>query len=336
MAVLKLNNVTTLIESSGATSLVLTPSSAPSGPVEGQMYYNSTTKVVYVYNGSVWENLTNVSIGNAKATGGEGASYSSGGVTYMSHTFLISGTFTPQSSFNVDYLIVGGGGGGGSDSSSSGGFGGGGAGGFLTATSFGVTAQSYSIVIGTGGGHSFATANNADNGDDTTALGLTAYGGGGGGGSGTGGYDGGSGGGGGYNNNVGGDAVASGAQGNDGGDAGTANLRGGGGGGAGAAGANYGAHGTGGIGGIGLTNIYRTGLAVYYAGGGGSGDDAYWATGGLGGGGRGGGNLSGTSRHVAEYGAPNTGGGGGGSGRDGGYGYGGYGGSGIVIIRYAI
>jgi len=100
-------------------SIKLTPGTTPGSPVEGQIYYNDVDNVVYVWNGSTWNQLSNV----FAATGGIITAVGS----YKIHTFLTSGTFRPTTSGTVEYLIVAGGGGGGSA-------GGGGAGGLLTGT----------------------------------------------------------------------------------------------------------------------------------------------------------------------------------------------------------
>ena len=70
--------------------------------------------------GLTWANVT---APVPKATGGIIESHVLSGTTYVIHTFLSSGTFTPTSSFNIDYLVIAGGGGGGGQG------GGGGAGG---------------------------------------------------------------------------------------------------------------------------------------------------------------------------------------------------------------
>ena len=100
--------------------------------------------------------------------------------SYTVLKFTEDGTFTPTSSFNVEYLVVGGGGGGGGyDSSSSYGGGGGGAGGYRTATGHAVTAQSYSITIGSGGNGAYLAR--GVNGTDSVFDTITSSGGGGGG-----------------------------------------------------------------------------------------------------------------------------------------------------------
>ena len=140
MATLKLGSTTAMTESSGKISLILTPSLAPSTPAEGELYYNSSTDTVMIYNGSLWR-----SIGNGTASGGTETSITG----YKVHTFLTSGTFTVTGGFlTVEYLVIAGGGGGG-------GAGGGGAGGFRTGT---VTVDStQAVVVGDGGSTSSNT-----------------------------------------------------------------------------------------------------------------------------------------------------------------------------------
>lgn len=238
---------------------------------------------------------------------------------------------------SVEYLMVGGGGGGGGSHGP-----GGGAGGVLSGSTNLTPAQTYTLVIGTGG--SGATNMNVAGGDgvSTTAFSLTAGGGGGGGrgysttGSDANGRAGlatnGSGGGGG--------STASGGAGNgSGNNGGSGNSNspgsGGGGGGAGGAGSNGSGGGsggaTGGQGGIGIQSSI-TGTATYYAGGGGGGG---WTTaganGGSGGGGRGG-NPAAWDGGSGVAGTANTGGGGGGGGDGGGQGA--AGGSGVIVIAY--
>ena len=84
--------------------------------------------------------------GNGYNTPTGGTATTSGDYTIIKYTST-SGTktFTPTSSFSVDYLVVAGGGGGGSRIG-----GGGGAGGYRTGTKS-VSAQAYTIVVGAGG-----------------------------------------------------------------------------------------------------------------------------------------------------------------------------------------
>ena len=230
---------------------------------------------------------------------------------YKIHTFTGSGDFTVTQAGNVRVLVVAGGGGSGPSSEEDNtGSGGGGAGGSVESGTLPVTVKVYSITIGAGGAADY-------NGNDSIALGLTAFGG----GCGTGyiGIDGGCGGGGGWAYPGG-----WGSQGGHGGNSNGGSGRGGGGGGMGAAGARGDDSGNGGIGLA--SNI--SGSSVYYCGGGGAGSSyPLPGSGGSGGGGNGGKDANGGA------GAVNTGGGGGGTGgnwpRSGGAG-----GSGIVIIRY--
>jgi hypothetical protein len=261
----------------------------------------------------------------------------------------IPSQFFNKSKAQVEYLIVGGGGAGGFFTFINGipntyagpAGGGGGAGGFVSGTIDLLLGNAYPIQVGTGG---IDVGNDATNGGDTKAFGLTAYGGGSGGeqislydfaGPGAGA----SGGGGCGNQTTTSGSAIYGSQGNDGG-IGALYLflgngvysGGGGGGGASVKGANAAQIGgslgriQGGAGGNG--KAWSDGK--YYSGGGGGGS---WststtslasATGGIGGGGQGGSKGFGT----AVSGSPNTGGGGGGGEgvRNGG--------SGIVKVRY--
>ena len=104
---------------------------APSNPSEGQVWFNTSSSTVSgikakstgVYNGSFWDDMSDGT--NFNATGGIISVIGS----YKIHTFLTSGTFTPNKAGTVDYLVVGAGGGGGANHG-----GGGGAGGFRTAS----------------------------------------------------------------------------------------------------------------------------------------------------------------------------------------------------------
>lgn len=215
--------------------------------------------------------------------------------------------------FLVEILIVAGGGGGAAGAYYQGG---GGAGGLIYHNTISVLNGANSIVVGSGGAI-------GAKGQDSSAFGLTAFGGGNGGNGGPG-ISGGSGGGGGCCSGFAGGAAVAG-QGNAGGwGFNSSSASGGGGGGAGSNGANGIVNSNGAAGGIGL-QYSISGTATYYAGGGGGGVEGASYTpgvGGLGGGGNG-------SRHytpiIGTAGAANTGGGGGG---------GAAGGSGIVIIRY--
>ena len=238
--------------------------------------------------------------------------------TYWIHTFLTSGTFTPQTGLTCDVLVVAGGGGGSAVIG-----GGGGAGGYLYHTSQSLTAINYGVAVGAGG--SGSNGSNSQFGSITASVG--------GGAGARPGLAGGSGGGGGWNGgsgtNTGGAASPSG-QGNAGGSSSSDNA-GGGGGGASAAGQSI-SGASGGNGGAGLANSI-SGTSVTYAGGGGGGRRT--SAGGSSGAGGAGGGGAGGSTGVGNNGTTNTGGGGGGATYSGDPSQnGGAGGSGIVIIRY--
>ena len=264
------------------------------------------------------------------------------------HTFTSGGTFQVTSgSGDIDYLIVAGGGGGGASLTGLSGGGGGGAGGLLQGTEFAVTAQSYSITVGTGAGNAATTSLFADNGNDSTFGGMTAIGGGGGA---TGGntatmipQDGGSGGGQASYQNAGASVIGQGTvgQGNDGGAGHSANYLSGGGGGSGSVGLT-GILPVGGDGGDGLSSSITGTTTLYAAGGGGGiwgipGHATHSGPGGAGGSGIGGdGGLTGNNpgSDATGYGS-----GGGGASIKGGAGQGvsqvgGAGSDGIIIIKY--
>ena len=297
-------------------------------------------------------------------------------------TFVRDGTFKVTGNSTVEVLLVGGGGGGGCSQTGGGGGGGGG----VIHKTLNLLEGEYKIVVGEGGaggctngvvttvkGFGYNSFNVAENGADTIAFDLTAYGGGAGGcgtdaaprgGEREQGKDGGSGGGAttgyGYSNKtlttLGG--LGTEGQGYDGGCAtnGAAAQNkshlynwAGGGGGAGEPGGNAvctrddaeAVEGAAGDGGNGIS-CSITGAEVYYGGGGGGGRGCYAylyssggaSQGGLGGGGDGSGN---NSTKIAWDGIDGTDGLGGGGGGGGGFvqlaGAGGKGGDGVVIIR---
>ena len=233
--------------------------------------------------------------------------------SYTVLKYKSDGTFTPTSSFNVEYLVVAGGAGGGDGYG-----GGGGAGGLKTSTGFGVTSQSYPITVGVGG----ANGNTGVSGGNSIFSSITSTGGGGGRTYYSPAGNGGSGGGGSLTNN-GGDTAGTGISGqghngaNGSGYGGYAGNGGGGGGGAGSAGS--------GINGGAGSSSSITGTSLFYAGGGGA--SRVSLAGGLGGSGIGG--TGGYSTNPTA-GAVNTGSGGGGGG---GSAYGG-GSDGVVILRF--
>jgi hypothetical protein len=272
------------------------------------------------------------------------------GTEYASHTWLSSGTFTvPPGVTSIQYFVVGGGGGGGRGTGPAlepvGG--GGGAGGRLTGTLAVTPLDVYAITVGAGGlGATTAGASGANGGNSSIGVAVVAIGGGGGGGGlGTTvnvGNVGGSGGGRGM-----GGAGATGAagtvgQGNaGGGGASNTNFIGtfrgaGGGGGAGGVGGTGTAGGTtpnGGVGGLGVSNTFRDGTPIFYAGGGGGASNSQLGgSGGAGGSGVGGAGASIPNAPGIDAPIANRGGGGGGGRSP----RGGNGASGIVIIRYDI
>ncbi len=254
--------------------------------------------------------------------------------TPTSTTFTLSayvgGPVIPAATLRA--LVIGGGGAGGLSATEGTGGGGGGAGGYQYDATHAVTAQAYSIVIGTGG----ATA--GANGTNSTFDTITGIGGGGGGAGGTpgaNGANGGSGGGGSGNRPpaVVTHAGGTGSQGHNGGYGhagvlGVSDGNAGGGGGAGTVGANAaGTDTVGGAGGNGTSNSI-SGSPVTYAGGGGGGGEGSESAGGTGGGGAGG-YYTGTN---GVAGTDGLGGGGGGAG--GITAVFGAGGKGVVIISY--
>lgn len=277
-----------------------------------------------------------------KATGG--AIYQDS--TYYYHVFGLTGTFTPLQSLSVDALVVGGGGGAS--------IGGGGAGGLRSGTSLSVTAQNYTVTVGSGGAN-VSTNAAGGNGTSSTFSTITSSGGGGGGGTESitkNGQAGGSGGGGGINSTNSSEQVSGGSgnlgnytpvEGYAGGSGRYWGLEfgGGGGGGASQVGVNVapssGVVSTLGNGGDGSSAYSSWGVATgvgqlisgtYYlaGGGGGGGRSATPGTGGAGGGG------NGSVTTVGTNGTANTGGGGGGANQGTTRGNGG---SGVVIVRYA-
>jgi hypothetical protein len=239
---------------------------------------------------------------------------------------------------NIQYLLVGGGGSGGSWGGAH--AGGGGAGGVVAGT-FSLTPRTtYSVVVGSGGNQGTGNDTVLNNGRNTLALGLTAYGGGHGGAGGGDGIgsrpaDSGGSGGGGFGDVGGAGTLTQGFSGGTG--LGTGwNVLGGGGGGAGAPGSTGGTNVAvaNGAGGIGVPNpiagsiVGQLSAGRYWVAGGGSGigfasgSPTVYVSGGLGGGGIGGMVLN--SDPVISAGTPNTGGGGAGGGLTGG--------SGVVVF----
>jgi hypothetical protein len=229
----------------------------------GTVWANTTTGEMFICTdatagANVW---TNVGVGEGNITPPIVGGIITNVGNFRVHTFNESGVFQiPSMSLmignTVEYLVLGGGGGGGAVAG-----GGGGAGRHLSGSGFVVTAQNYTITVGSGGAPN-------TNGQDSTFSSLTAIGGGGGGTVAQNGNNGASGGGGSFSGKVGGTGVHSGG---NGAGASTSGC-GGGGGGAGSAGTNA-VSGQSGNGGNGVSNSI-TGTSVIRAGGGGGGGNA--------------------------------------------------------------
>jgi len=291
--------------------------------VQGDMFFHTTNDLMYVFTTS----------GSWKPIGD-----------------ITSSAIPPQSSTNIEYLVVAGGGGGSAGFGNGNGTGGGGAGGMLSSSLSNMTSGSViSVTIGAGGsggtGTNYSNRGSTNRGAEGTNSSIASTSGtsfstvtctgGGSGGRGSAdqaGGDGGSGGGGGAYSGAGGSGTA--GQGNDGGTgtpSGNSNYRGGGGGGKSAAGAT----GTdSGNGGAGLASVI-TGTSTTYAGGGGGGCYAGKTPGSAG---TGGGGAGSAGSSTPGSGTANTGGGGGGGGWPGSSSStgpnGGAGGSGVVILAY--
>ena len=331
------------VEVSGTGAITLPSGTTAQQPtsVSGMVRYNTTTNNLEFYDGTNWNTLSGYN--SVEATGGTTTDVVDSGVKYRVHTFSTVGTsnFIVTNGGEVEYLIVAGGGGGGGRYHC----GGGGGGGVLQHKGFGVTPQTYSIVVGDGGAAGLATPNSSQrgsNGSNSSAFGQTAIGGGGGGSNSTlqPGLNGGCGGGGsGSSTNVtnqGGNGTAGqGFGGGNGYGSGTNTLRvGGGGGGAGTRGTDavFTYNAAPGYGGDGIPSTI-SGTLEYYGGGGGGGGLA--DTNNMGLGGRGGGG-NGAEFGIKTETAGEDGKGGGGGGSDSSSNGVGHGGSGVVIIRYRI
>ncbi|MBM3825737.1 MAG: filamentous hemagglutinin N-terminal domain-containing protein, partial [Verrucomicrobia bacterium] len=251
----------------------------------------------------------------------------------LANDITLTGATTFVFDTSVDYLLVGGGGGGGAHVG-----GGGGGGGVLTGTTA-LTATTSAVSVGAGGTGStninVSVRTAATAGGNTTAFGLTAFGGGAGGNWNTiAATAGGSGGGQGANLTAAAGTTGQGFAGGIGDGVSTYGYVAGGGGGAGGVGGTASTT-QAGNGGIGLVSAI-TGTDAYYGGGGGGGvhtaNLAAAGFGGLGGGGNGAVNLQGAR---APDGVANTGGGGGGNGAvSNAVTIGGNGGSGVLIVSY--
>ena len=279
---------------------------APLSPAAGDYWYDSSTNIAKIYNGTDWKNL-----------------------------------YLPP--LTVDYLVIAGGGSGGKFRAGGGGAGGyrnsynsetSGGGGASESTLSRIANVAYTVTVGAGGAGRSGTLGGGNAGSDSVFDTITSAGGGRGGSDAGGTQVGGNGGSGGGAGEDSGGPYSGGtgtsnqgyAGGSSGGNAYTS-YPGGGGGGAGAVGANTPGNATGGDGGNGLSSSI-TGSSVTRAGGGGGVGNA--GTGGAGGSGGGGAGAVATTNN----GTANTGSGGGAWG-DNNPGTSGAGGSGVVILRYS-
>ena len=255
-------------------NVTVTPSSdtAASVAVPAAVYNNVTAGNAVTIKVTNSDGMTSGTVNKTATslpTGGTITTYTDSGTNYRVHSFTSSGTFTNTiSGLSATYLIVAGGGGAGSDSDTGGG---GGAGGLLTGTTS-PSVAGHSISVGSGGsggavsnGGQYAPWKRGTTGGNSSAFGLTAYGGGWGNTrvSGSAGGSGGSGGGGGDNGNQPGGSGTSG-QGHSGGGNTAMNSHSGNdqGGGGGAGGAGSGRHPGAGV------SSSITGTAVVYSRGG--------------------------------------------------------------------
>lgn len=162
---------------------VIKQATAPTSPVQGMQWFNTTDQVTYAYTTTAgWMPMHEASL-YTTATGG---TVSTDG-DYKVHTFTSSGTFTVTqvgTDNTVEYLVVAGGGGGGSDRG-----GGGGAGGMRSSynsTGGGcsqegnlvVAAQGYTVTIGGGGAGAPNGGSWAGNGVNSVFGSITSIGGG--------------------------------------------------------------------------------------------------------------------------------------------------------------
>jgi hypothetical protein len=137
--------------SQGAATVATT---APSSPAVGDLWFDSTatTIAMKVWAGTQWDQLSN----KFSATGGTISTFGA----YKLHVFTSSGTFTAEASGAVDVLVVAGGG----------------AGGLVYTANHAVTAQAYSIVVGSGGAAITTCGGNCgtNHGVNSSAFGITA------------------------------------------------------------------------------------------------------------------------------------------------------------------
>lgn len=154
----KLKNTT--VSNTGNTQLPTgTSNQKPSSPRVGDIRINQDISDIEFFRNNVWSSGPEASVSGSVNTFTFGE--------YTVHEFTGNGTFTVTKPGTIDVLIVAGGGGAGGNDDA----GGGGAGGVIFKKDLKLPSSSYSINVGNGG-------STEQNGEDSTAFGLTAIGGG--------------------------------------------------------------------------------------------------------------------------------------------------------------
>ena len=160
-------SATKSIDWAGNTDPLMNHSATLSGLAIGDVYYNREGNRYFVC-----QNVTtnkNKWSGRYVGLGGIQQTYISGTTTYMSHTFLESGTFYLDATQSCDILIVAGGGGGGGTGNDDTCGGGGGGGGVRELSSQSVAAGAHAVTVGFGGnGGAQLQGHDIENGEDSS------------------------------------------------------------------------------------------------------------------------------------------------------------------------
>lgn len=175
MATLKNTEISDTVEIPQGTT-----NQRPQNPQVGQIRFNTDINFIEYYNGDNWQPVNSDS---PIATGGLIVDSIREGITFRTHVFTDIGTssFVVSTKGKANVLVVGGGGGGSGEYSGSVAGGGGGGGGVLKSV-IDLEPQTYSVTVGDGGagGSGGTSVSEGGRGGDTTAFGITAFGGGGG------------------------------------------------------------------------------------------------------------------------------------------------------------